>query len=107
MYDTSEMDRLLWCRECREQARARATRWGWMVGLAAAAALALWIWLVVQPSDLVIGGWIGTVVATAWLGAKAARELVYGAMRFGNRPATDARPPGPPPPPDEPPPEGA
>jgi hypothetical protein len=71
------------------------------VGAAAGAGLSLWIWLVVQPSDLVIGGWIGTVVAMTWLGAKAAREVLYGAMRFLNRRATDARPPGPPGAPDD------
>ena len=50
------MDRLLWFEECREAARQRAGVWGWAIGFVLAVCLALWIWLVVEPSDLVIGG---------------------------------------------------
>jgi hypothetical protein len=103
--DTVEVDRLLWCETCRERARARAARQGWLVGLAGAALLAAWIWIVVEPSDLVLGGWIGTVVAAAWIGSKVAREILYGVERFRNRRAADAAPPqdrlGPEPPVDE------
>jgi hypothetical protein len=63
------------------------------VGVTAAAALALWIWLVIQPSDLVLGGWLATVVAAGWIGAKVGREVLYGAERFRNRRAIDAPPP--------------
>lgn len=99
-----ELDRMLWCESCRAAARRRADRWGWTIGAVAAALLALWIWLYIRPSDLVIGGWVGTVVAALWLGARVAREIVYGAMRFQNRRAAEARPPErpPEPPSDEP-----
>jgi hypothetical protein len=63
--------------------------------LVLAAILALWIWLVVQPSDLVIGGWIATVVAALWIGARVGREVVYGVLRFKNRKAVEAVPPRP------------
>ena len=59
--------------------------------------LSAWIWLAVQPT-LLIGAWVGTVVAAFWIGAKAAREVIYGAMRIHNAPVADA-----PPPPDHPP----
>lgn len=95
--DSALMDRLLWCRECRLAARARASRRGWAVGIAGAAALAAWIWLVVEPTDLVIGGWLATVVAAAWIGARVAREVFFGVERFRNRRATDAVPPDGPP----------
>ena len=91
--DTAEVDRLMWCETCRERARERAARRGWLAGAATATGLALWIWLVVRPSDLVVGGWIATVVAAAWLGAKVAREILYGADRFLNRRAVEASPP--------------
>jgi hypothetical protein len=91
--DTTAVDRLLWCEACRARARARAARLGWLAGLAGAALLAAWIWLVIEPTDLVLGGWIATVVAAAWIGSKVARELAYGAMRFRNRRAVDAVPP--------------
>lgn len=89
------MDRLLWCEECREAARLRSGIWGWSSGVVLAALLAAWIWLVIKPSDLVIGGWIATVVAALWVGARVGREVAYGVMRFNNRKAAEAVPPGP------------
>ena len=91
--DLEGMDRLLWCAECRASARRRAGVWGWGFGALLAVALALWIWLYIQPSDLVIGGWVATVVAALWVGARVAREIAYGVMRFSNRKAVDAVPP--------------
>lgn len=91
--DVMELDRLLWCQRCRALARNRAAWWGWLLGMAFAGCVAAYIWLVIRPTDLVIGGWIGTVVAAAWVGSKVGREIVYGAMRFRNRRAVDAVPP--------------
>jgi hypothetical protein len=88
------MDRLLWCEECRRAARQRAGRWGWAAGGILALGLALWIWLFIRPSDLVIGGWIATVVAALLIGSRVAREIAYGVMRFNNRNAVEAVPPG-------------
>ena len=93
--DLEEMDRLLWCEECRESARRRSGVWGWGVGFLLAVCLAIWIWLFIRPSDLVIGGWIATVVAGLWIGSRVAREIAYGVMRFNNRKAVDAVPPTP------------
>lgn len=92
-----ELDRLLWCESCRAEAQRRAKEWGWVAGGVIAAGLAVWIWVAVQPSDIIIGGWIATVVAALWLGAKVARELFYGIMRFRNRRAVEAVPPENPP----------
>lgn len=91
--DLDGMDRLLWCEDCRGAARRRAGAWGWVAGAAFAAALALWIWVYQKPSDLVIGGWVAVVVAALYLGARIAREIAYGAMRFTNRKAAAAVPP--------------
>lgn len=51
-----------------------------------ASALALWILFVQQPSRMLIGGWLGAVLATLWLGGRAGRELAYGILRFRGRP---------------------
>ncbi|MFC1575847.1 hypothetical protein ACFL5A_04315 [Gemmatimonadota bacterium] len=91
--DVEEMDRLLWCRECRETARRRSAVWGWGIGTLLSSGLALWIWIYIQPSDLVLGGWIATVVAALWIGGRVAREIAYGIMRFQNRHAAEAVPP--------------
>ncbi len=76
-----DLDRLLWCDACIAAAQARAASQSWVVGLAVGVALALWIWLYIQPSDMVIGGWIGTVVAAVYLSARVARELLYTVAR--------------------------
>lgn len=92
-WEVEDLDRLLWCPDCRRAARARAGWWGWLAGVVIAGLLALWIRLWIRPSDLIIGGWIATVVAAFWIGGRVSRELFYGVMRFRNRKAAEARPP--------------
>ncbi len=89
-----DLDRMLWCEACREAAQAQATSQSWVVGLVIAVILSLWIWLYIQPSDLVIGGWVGTVLAAFYVGARVAREVLYATARIGNRHAVEAVPPG-------------
>lgn len=91
--DVEEMDRLLWCESCREMARRRAGVWGWGFGVILATTLAGWIWIVIKPSDVIIGGWIGTVIAALWIGSRVGKETAYGVLRFGNRKAVEAVPP--------------
>jgi hypothetical protein len=91
--DQIDLDRLLWCARCRALARNRSAWLGWLGGLLFGGAVALYVWVVVQPTDLVIGGWIATLVAAVWIGSKVARELVYGVMRFRNAHAVEAMPP--------------
>jgi hypothetical protein len=91
--DLEGMDRLLWCEECRDVARQRAGLWGWGIGAVFAAILALWIYFYIQPSDVIIGGWIGTVAAALWIGARVGREVAFGVLRFNNRKAVEAVPP--------------
>jgi hypothetical protein len=88
-----DLDRLLWCDACVARAQAHAVTQSWYVGLAVAVVLALWIWLYIQPSNLVIGGWIGTVVGAFYVSARVVRELLYGAARLRSGPAMEAVPP--------------
>lgn len=80
------LDRHLWCEDCVAAARGEAGRVGWMGGAVMAALLAAWIYFVQQPSAMLLGGWIGAVLATFWLGSRAGRELTYGVLRFRHRP---------------------
>ncbi len=91
--DQVDLDRLLWCTRCRALARNRASWMGWLGGALFGGGVALYIWGVIQPTDLVVGGWIATVVAAVWIGSKVARELVYGVMRIRNVHAAEAMPP--------------
>jgi hypothetical protein len=81
VHPRQDLDRLLWCDACQEAAQARAARQGWYVGLVMGVALALWIWLYIQPSNLVIGGWVGTVLAAFYMSARLTREVLYGVQR--------------------------
>ena len=88
-----DLDRMLWCDACSEAVSKRATSRGWMIGLATAVLLTLWIWLFVQPSNLVIGGWVGTVLAAFYVTARVVREVLLAAARMRSRPADGAVPP--------------
>ena len=74
------LDRMLWCQECRAEARAKATRIGWFVGVAVALPMAAWIFLVMKPT-LMLGGWIGVVVGGFWLGTRVGREVLFASYR--------------------------
>lgn len=91
--DTTDLDRLFWCRECRDRARERAKSRGWQAGGVLAGFLAVWIWVVIRPSTLILGGWIATVAAAFWLLSRIAREIHYGVARYRNQRAVEATPP--------------
>jgi len=93
VYDQMLLDRMLWCDDCRMKARNRAAWWGWLGGLGFGVVVGIYVWFVIRPTDLVIGGWLATLVAAVWIGQKVARELVYGGMRFKNARAVEAVPP--------------
>ncbi len=88
-----DLDRLLWCDACVAKAHARAVSRSWYIGFAIAVVLSLWIWLYIQPSNLVIGGWIGTVVAAFYVTSRVGREILYAVERVRSVPAGDAVPP--------------
>jgi hypothetical protein len=90
----ADLDRLLWCPECVEAARSRATRIGWISGAALAVLLAFYIWFGIQPDlSLIPTGWALTLVVAFYLGGRIARELSFGMMRLQNRQAVEATPP--------------
>lgn len=48
----------------------------------ATVALAMWLWFAVQPTSLVPGGWLATLVAAFWIIGRVARELFFGLERM-------------------------
>jgi len=50
IYPASDLDRYLWCPNCRSSLRRRGTGWGRIVGIVAAAGLAMYLYLRVHPS---------------------------------------------------------
>lgn len=57
---------------------------GWIAGGFVAVGLSAWIWLVVRPSDLLLGGWVGVTLAAVYLAARIVREVTYGVERYRN-----------------------
>jgi hypothetical protein len=75
-------------------ARARAARLGWIAGAGFTVALAIYIWFVIQPDlSLIPAAWLATLLIAFYLGARVARELLFGFERTRNRPAAEAVPP--------------
>ncbi len=91
--DVVELDRLLWCAECRRKARERAALWGWGEGIVFGAFVAAYILLVIRPTDIVTSGWVATVLAAVWIGGRLGREITYGIIRYARTgaPGADAR----------------
>ena len=83
--DRSDVDRLLWCVGCRARARLIATRRARIAATVLAVIVAGYIWGIIRPTDLVIGGWIATVIAAYWIGGKLAREIFYGIERSNRK----------------------
>ena len=79
--DSTDVDRTLWCEDCRAGARARAQRLGALNGVLIAGLLSIYVWRTIQPTDLVLGGWAACMVAAGWIGMKITTEVAFGVMR--------------------------
>jgi hypothetical protein len=67
-----------------------------LLALVLALVLAVYIWLVIRPDpELILTGWVATLVVAFYLGSRVARELFYGYDRVRNRRAMEATPPPP------------
>ena len=89
-----ELDRLLWCEECLALARRRAAVRGWIAGGTLFLVLALYVGLWIQPDfSLIPSAWLATLAAAFYLGARVAREFIFGWDRLRNRRAIEASPP--------------
>lgn len=89
-----ELDRLLWCEECLALARRRAVVRGWIAGGTLFLVLALYVGLWIQPDfALIPSAWLATLAAAFYLGARVAREFIFGWDRLRNRRAIEASPP--------------
>ena len=58
-----------------------------------AAGLAVYIRTVVEPSERLLGAWVGITLAAFYLAARMGREILYGVERVKNVPAVEAVPP--------------
>ena len=89
-----ELDRLLWCEGCLALARRRAAVRGWIAGGTLFLVLALYVGLWIQPDfSLIPSAWLATLAAAFYLGARVAREFIFGWDRLRNRRAIEASPP--------------
>jgi hypothetical protein len=87
---TDELDRTLWCDDCRLAERRRAGWLGRALGFLAAVALALWIALWVRPSDQFLLLWASVLVVALYLFSRLGKEIIYGIIRVRNVPGARA-----------------
>jgi hypothetical protein len=85
-----ELDRVLWCDDCRLAERRRAGWWGRAAAFAAAVALSFWIAIAIQPSDQFLLLWALVVIVAFYLLSRLGQELVYGVFRVRNAPGARA-----------------
>jgi hypothetical protein len=85
-----DLDRMLWCEECRRAERRRAGWLGRAFGFAAAVALSFWIAIVIGPSDEFRVLWALVVIVAFYLLSRLGQELVYGVLRVRNEPGARA-----------------
>lgn len=83
---TDELDRMLWCDDCRIAERRRAAWLGRAGAFAAAIALSFWIAIEVQPSDRFLVLWALVVIVAFYLLSRLGQELGYGIARVRNLP---------------------
>ncbi len=87
---SDELDRMLWCDECRQAERRRAAWLGRALAFAAAVALSFWIAIVVGPSDQFLVLWALVVIVAFYLLSRLGQEMVYGIIRVQNKPGARA-----------------
>lgn len=80
-WDSTDVDRTLWCTDCKAGARARAQRLGALSGVLIAALLSWYVWQTIHPTDMVLGGWAACMVAAGWVGSKITTEVTFGIIR--------------------------
>lgn len=79
--DSTQVDRTLWCDDCKAATRVRALRLGAITGALVAVLLSIYVWRVIQPTDLVLGGWAACMVAAGWITSKITTEVAFGVFR--------------------------
>lgn len=87
---TDELDRMLWCDECRLAERRRAAWLGRAIAFGAAVALSFWIAIEIRPSRDFLVLWALVVVVAFYLLSRLGQELVYGIGRVRNVPGVRA-----------------
>jgi hypothetical protein len=80
-YPAGDLDRYLWCSNCRGALMKRGLRWGRIVGLVASAGLALYLYVRVQPSTRFLIIYLMLLVMTYSLTSRIAVAVVQGFYR--------------------------
>ncbi|NIR45142.1 MAG: hypothetical protein GWN99_12220 [Gemmatimonadetes bacterium] len=81
LYAASDLDRYLWCPNCRKQLERRGTKVGRAVGVVASAGLAAYLVVEVHPSARFVAIYLLLLVMTYTLTSRIARAVVQGFYR--------------------------
>jgi hypothetical protein len=81
IYPAGDLDRYLWCPDCRDKLRQSGIGWGRLVGLVAATGLALYLYVRVSPSPRFILVYLLLLAMTYSLTSRIAMAVVQGFYR--------------------------
>lgn len=80
-YPAGDLDRYLWCSNCRGALKERGLRWSRIVGLVASVGLALYLYFRVQPSTRFLVIYLMLLVMTYSLTSRITVAVVQGYYR--------------------------
>ena len=81
LYPASDLDRYLWCRDCRRAIHRRGAFWGRVVGVLTSAGVACYLFLWVHPSPRFLAFYLLMLALTYVLTSRIAVAVVHGYCR--------------------------
>ncbi len=81
LYPASDLDRYLWCPQCRKAVRRRGTLWGVTVGLVASLGVAVYLWLNLTLQSRFAVLYLIMLALTYLLTSRIAHAVVQGYYR--------------------------
>jgi hypothetical protein len=81
LYKASDLDRYLWCPDCRAAVNRRGARWGWLVGAVASIGVAVYLYVRVHPSGRFLAFYVLILGMTFILTRRIAVAVNHGYYR--------------------------
>ncbi len=81
IYPANDLDRYLWCPQCRTAVRRRGARWGRLVGSVVALSVAAYLWLNLTLESRFMAFYAVMLVMTYMLTSRIALAVVHGYYR--------------------------
>ena len=81
LYPASDLDRYLWCPQCRKAVRKRGAMWGVVVGSLASLGVGIYVWLSLTLQSRFLAFYVLMLALTYLLTSRIAHAVVLGYYR--------------------------